>query len=313
MTLTSELDNPSSPLRTFLEGRFPNTRAVMREANAQIRKAETIRPNEPVPWGTMGMAFDYRARYYFRVTPSSKLIAWTGALLYGDTTWFAEGLTGDIVPIPSDLVVRFFAALDEALARMAQDGHLRDLEQQDEELLARYCIVLALFEEMARPGAGQARISSPLMRHDAQSTVQDLLGIAEDHWVEDLCRLSRMFSHAFQDRLSGEAILNPTFRGSVDIGGADADIIVGKCLMEFKATVKASIEKVRGLYQLIGYLLLDYDDEFGIEKLGCYMARQGQTVEWPVADLFGHLMDQKPPPLQALRQEVRDKLGSVCL
>ena len=84
--------------------------------------------------------------------------------------------------------------------------------------------VLALFEEMARPGVGQARISSPLMRHGAQSTVQDLLSIAEDHWVEDLCRLSRMFSHAFQDRLSGEAILNPTFRGSDDI--------VGKCLME---------------------------------------------------------------------------------
>ena len=184
---------------------------------------------------------------------------------------------------------------------MAQEGRLRDLEQQDEELLARYCIVLALFEEMARPGVGQARISSPLMRHGAQSTVQDLLSIAEDHWVEDLCRLSRMFSHAFQDRLSGEAILNPTFRGSDDIGGADADVIVGKCLMEFKTTVKASIEKLKGLYQLIGYLLLDYDDEFGIEKLGFYMARQGQTIEWPVADLFGRLMGQKPPPLRDLR------------
>ena len=210
------------------------------------------------------------------------------------------------LPIPSDLVVRFFAALDEALARMAQDGHLRDLEQQDEELLARYCIVLALFEEFYRSGAGQARISSPLVRLGDRSTVEDLLRIAEDHWVEDLCRLSRMFSHAFQDRLSGEAILNPRFLGSGDVGDADADIIVGKCLMEFKTTVKASIEKVRGLYQLVGCLLLDYDDEFGIEELGFYMARQGQIVEWPVVDLFGHLMDQKPPPLQALRQEVRD-------
>ena len=308
VSLTSQLDNSSSPIGKFLEERFPNTRAVTSEANAQFRKVETIRPSEPVPWGTIGTAFDYRARYYFRVTPSSKLVAWQGALSQWDTTWVGEGLTGDIVRVVPDLVASFFADLDETLARMAQEGRLRDLERQDEELLARYCIVLALFEEMARPGVGQARISSPLMRHGAQSTVQDLLSIAEDHWVEDLCRLSRMFSHAFQDRLSGEAILNPTFRGSGDIGGADADVIVGKCLMEFKTTVKASIEKVKGLYQLIGYLLLDYDDEFGIEKLGFYMARQGQTIEWPVADLFGRLMGQKPPPLRDLRQEVRAKI-----
>ena len=162
MSLTSQLDNSSSPIRKFLEERFPNTRAVTSEANAQFRKVETIRPSEPVPWGTMGTAFDYRARYYFRVTPSSKLVAWQGALSQWDTTWVGEGLTGDIVRVVPDLVASFFADLDETLARMAQEGRLRDLEQQDEELLARYCIVLALFEEMARPGVGQARISSPL-------------------------------------------------------------------------------------------------------------------------------------------------------
>ena len=354
MSLTSNLDNPSSPMRKFLEERFPNTRAVTSEANALLRKAETIRPSEPVPWPTLGMAFDYRARYYFGITPSSKLVAWKGALAISSTDldwedtdqydfmydaveaegtcFYSEGLDSAIVVlrrfqgrvqrytgpeggallgrglIPSDLVVRFFADLDETLARMARDGHMRDLEQQDEELLARYCIVLAIFEEVYRSGAGQARISSPLVRLGDQSTFEDLLRIAEDHWVEDLCRLSRMFSHAFQDRLSGEAILNPTFLGSGDVGGADADIIVGKCLMEFKTTIKASIQKVRGLYQMIGYLLLDYDDEFGIENVGFYMSRQGQTIEWPVADLFGRLMGQKPPPLQALRQEVRAKI-----
>ena len=66
MSLTSQLDNSSSPIRKFLEERSPNTRAVTSEANAQFRKVETIRPSEPVPWGTMGTAFDYRARYYFQ-------------------------------------------------------------------------------------------------------------------------------------------------------------------------------------------------------------------------------------------------------
>ena len=173
VSLTSQLDNSSSPIRKFLEERFPNTRAVTSEANAQFRKVETIRPSEPVPWGTMGTAFDYRARYYFRVTPSSQLVAWQGALSQWATTWVGEGLTGDIVRVVPDLVASFFADLYETLARMAQEGRLRDLEQQGEELLARYCIVLALFEEMGRPGVGQARISSPLMRHGAQSNTGD--------------------------------------------------------------------------------------------------------------------------------------------
>ena len=43
MSLTSQLD---SPIRKFLEERFPNTRAVTSEANAQFRKVETIRPSE---------------------------------------------------------------------------------------------------------------------------------------------------------------------------------------------------------------------------------------------------------------------------
>ena len=127
--------------------------------------------------------------------------------------------------------------------------------------------------------------------------------------MDDLCQLSEAFFHAFDGRFSDDAVLNPTFQGGGDVGGADGDIIVDGCLMEFKATVKASIEKVRGLYQLIGYLLLDYDDEYGIEKLGFYMARQGQVIEWSVADLFERLMDRGSPSLPVMRQEFRDKIA----
>ena len=54
MSLTTQLDNSSSPIRKFLEERFPNARAVTSEANALLRKAETIRPSEPVPWANAG-------------------------------------------------------------------------------------------------------------------------------------------------------------------------------------------------------------------------------------------------------------------
>ena len=352
MSLTTELDDSGSPTRRFLEERFPNTRRVTGEANALLRKAETIRPSSPLPWGTLGTAFDYRARYYFRVTPSKELVAWRGALAIGgpDAGWedtdqyefwdtdeptvFRESPDSDlvvlrrfqgrtqrytgtnIVPVssseprqrdvivPPELATDFFASLDETLARTGPEGRL--LEPGDEELLARYCIVLALFEEFERPGATRAYGSSPLLGVGSAPTVDGLLGIAERHWVDDLCRLSEAFFHAFDGRFSGDAVLNPTFQG-VNLG-ADADIIIDGCMMEFKTTVKATIEKVRGLYQLIGYSLLDYDDEYGIEKLGFYMARQGQVIEWPVADLFERLTGQGAPSLQELRRQFRDRI-----
>ena len=147
MSLTTELDDSGSPTRRFLEERFPNTGKVTGEANAMLRKAETIRPSSSLPWGTLGTAFDYRARYYFHVTPSEELVAWRGAL--------------QCVIVPPELATDFFASLDETLARTGPEGQL--LEPGDEELLARYCIVLALFEEFERPGAtrGLRVVASP--------------------------------------------------------------------------------------------------------------------------------------------------------
>ena len=354
MPLTSELDNPNSPARKFLEEKFPNTRAVTRDANALLRRAETIKPNTDVPHGTLGTAFDYRARYYFRVTPSRELIAWRGAVEVGnaDMLWVDAGgydwwdetrptlyqesensevlllrkfdgrtqkYTGSPLirgidqpqedgPISSGLVRAFFAGLDDTLEQIGPSARL--LERHDEELLNRYCIGLALFEEFTRPGAAHAQSSSPLLRCLPGSTAEDLLGIAGAHWVDDLCRLSQTFFQAFQDRFYDEAILNPTFAGSPDVGGADADLILDDCLVEFKTTIKDEIEKVRTLYQLIGYSLLDYDDEFGLGRLGVYMARQGEFIEWPIVNLFERLMGQKPPPLQDLRREFRDAVIS---
>ena len=82
-------------------------------------------------------------------------------------------------------------------------------------------------------------------------------------------------------------------------------MILGHCLIEIKSTVKASVEKV-WLYQLIGYALLDYDDEFGIDSLGFYMARQGEFLGLPIKVLLQRVMGQMPPPLSVLREEFQN-------
>jgi hypothetical protein len=59
------------------------------------------------------------------------------------------------------------------------------------------------------------------------------------------------------------------------------------------------------LPQLLGYLLLDYQDEYAIDTLGLYAARYAYLVTWPAADLLAELADD-PVDLAELRAGFQD-------
>jgi hypothetical protein len=73
---------------------------------------------------------------------------------------------------------------------------------------------------------------------------------------------------------SGPLHVGPNFVGSPDVGGADGDVIAGGLLVEWKAT-RGDRRHSDGrrycrldlltIQQLLGYLLLDYQDEYAIE------------------------------------------------
>ena len=84
MSLTQHLKNKNSPVCQFLRSTFPNTKPFLAEARRQVRGARTLRPKVSVakvsvPWDTIGMALDYRVRYYFDLTPNEQLFAYQGA------------------------------------------------------------------------------------------------------------------------------------------------------------------------------------------------------------------------------------------
>ena len=62
------------------------------------------------------------------------------------------------------------------------------------------------------------------------------------------------------------------------------------------------------LYQLAGYLLLDYHDRYGIDQVGLYLSRQGGMLTWGV-DEFLHKLGATPS-LPALRDLLRAHLRS---
>lgn len=292
MSITRHLKNLDSPIGQFLRTRFATTSALSREANAQLRRAQSILPmsRQSYPYGAVGMAMDYRLRYYFGATAVEEFIAYKGAACLFDLAPEYHG----------ELLERFFDALTQDVARLQPTR--RQLDFDAETLLARYCFVLALFEEAFRSHLVSDLLVLPTIRH----SVDELLAVADDAWIDEMCRMSRLFYARFQHLLTKPFILNPTFAGSPDVGGADADLIVDGCLIEVKTSVNTYLD-THWLRQLAGYVLLDYEDALSIRSVGIYMARQGVLLTWPLDTYLALLTGDDGVDLAVLRSQFRDE------
>jgi hypothetical protein len=329
MSLTSHLNNPTSPIGQFIREHFSHTSGMTKQANGQLRSTRTLRPEDPsCPYSTLGMAIDYRLRYSFAITPYQQLVAWHGAAELTVKAWESDddipfdwndlprgmgiptpvdgdGLVLELAqgPYPLKLILSFFNSLDTALLTIQPVG--RRVEPEAERLLDRYCFVLALFEEVFRSDRYK---DGPLLVPTPKQSVEELLSIPNDAWIDDLCAMSNLFYEHNSDLLSQSHILNPTFAGSGDVGGADADMIVDQCLLEVKASVQPQI-RPDWLRQLAGYLLLDYDNIYQINKVGIYMARQGILSQWYTEEFLRELTGDPFASIATLRHEFQARFA----
>jgi hypothetical protein len=314
MSLTAELDKKDSPIRRWFDEHVVDVKPISEEWNAAVKVAPLIRPitDRRIP-GTVGTAFDYRLRYWFAVTPLEELVASAGmrslslatqpvASRRGASDAFLV-LRGPPPPASAAVVAvldAFATRLAETLARLRPVG--RELAEDEEQLLCRHCYLLGLFEELFRAGL---QIRSPLYEVDDGATVDDLIALPPQLWVDDLCALSAAFGEPYQSLASRPVILNPTFAGSTEIGGADADLIVDRCLLDVKTTVDPKFTRTRVLYQLLGYVFLDYDDGYGIDAVGVYLSRQALLLRWPLVSLLEQLVEHERVSLPELRRSFR--------
>jgi hypothetical protein len=125
--------------------------------------------------------------------------------------------------------------------------------------------------------------------------------------------MSHLFRETQADLLapSREVVLGRGLAGSGDVGGADFDLLVDGCLIDVKATKDVgSLGGIPWAWQLLGYVLLDYEDALAVRSLGLYLARQGLLVEWPLDDFCEMLGASKPSPLADLRKDFRKAVKS---
>lgn len=291
MSLTTELAKPSSPIAQYLRfvgalvadtGRgTPWTEPCKRLLGLDaLPGSTTVPPVAGADAAMVGTAFDYRLRFHFAPCRAKEFVAWKGAALLQSLEPSTEARTA-----------RFFSHLDSFTSKLLPAG--KQLNQGDERLLSAYCIVLAQLESVYRT-RGRWLPQLPSMRKAAfRPEAEPLLQLAPEAAVEDVVNLSRSASDAMSPLIPYVANgtlpyhPNPVFAGSSGIGGADADFVIATTIFELKTTKVLDVAAVRNaLLQLIGYSLLDYDDEYGIRRVGVYFARHGWVKAWPLWELI---------------------------
>ncbi|MFI7434856.1 UvrD-helicase domain-containing protein [Micromonospora haikouensis] len=299
LSLTRQLKYPDSPMSQFVAQHLPNSRAVVQDYLRRI--GGLPRPVQPLDvrypdWSALGHAIDFR----FRLCLGSPLGASVGSGV--DAVGSDRPLRGAPAPAVREALHR---AGNELVALV--DAYLRGDDGLDGEILERLCFVAAYYEDIYR--TGEIRRYSMLTDATATTTLDDLLAAVPDYAIEDVNRQLAIAEESFGPFLElpiAARVCGPTFAGSRDIGGADADYILDGLLLDCKAAIRPHQLGRDEIHQLVSYLLLDYDDRYRIDRVGLYLSRQGALVTWSVPDFLRRL--GATGPLGDLRRRLRDHL-----
>lgn len=314
--LTKELGNVKSPVRQFFDGHFgPGLRAVQRQyRDAQPSLVVPPAGKQDANPGTVGTASDWLMRFLMHPQPDMRLAlagvmnaTQAGIKLLGG---FAQVL--EAVGIPNAVLADDLRAISGEApppARCRFDGPATGCAA-DPQVLSRACWAIALLTEVFRGGPPVAALG-PLGQFAGRSRVtgDELLALAPPAGVNQLGQFRTIFTDVLIPQLAeyrGTWALGPSFTGSRLIK-ADADVITAGLLLDLKTTAARFSLPVADLYQIIGYALLDTDDEFRLSRVGLFSARYGHLTTWNFSSLLCDLAEREIG-VPNLRREFRELL-----
>ncbi|MFF5229307.1 UvrD-helicase domain-containing protein [Dactylosporangium sp. NPDC000521] len=303
LNLTLQLRYPQSPVSRFMTEHLPNSAGPVRDYLQQI--AGFPHPVQPIDvkhpdWSALGHAIDLR----LRLALGSPL---------GEPVRSGIDALGGPIPLKGAPPTPIRAALRSAGQDLlsAVDAHLARATELDEDTLCRLCFVAAYYEDIYR--TGEIRRYSMLANATAVTTLATLTAAVPEYAVDDISsqmKLAEAPFAAFRALPVEDRICGPTFHGSQDIGGADADFILGGILLDCKAAIQPRRLGRDEIYQLAGYLLLDYADQYRIDRIGLYLSRQGALIVWSVPDFLRLLGTTKT--VAELRGMLREHLTRLA-
>ena len=290
--LTTELALKDSPIRRFFDDRLipglKDAQGAYRAAAGPLMVPGV--PREAADAGTIGTAADWMMRFLVHPNPSLRLAA-QGASLCG------------MLPALEELAL-MLGFRDSGAAQFTGPARGSGAEP---DLLYRACWGLALLTEVYRRGPAIA-LTGPIARLPARSA-RSLLDTAPDAGLQQLTELRGVMESALLPAIGsrpGLWAIGPVFAGSQIMRG-DADLIAGGLLTELKTTIKKPSLGVTDLWQMLGYVFMDYADEFAITDVALFSARYGYLAQWNLDMLLAQLAG-KPVTAPALRAEFRELL-----
>ncbi|WP_137873778.1 hypothetical protein [Rhodococcus sp. Q] len=304
MSLTSQIKSPTSPFMRFAAVELPNSAAVTALKDGIHRRkiaAAASHDGKRPDWPLIGTSIDFRLRLAFSHTAPVPECAQRG---YRGLARMAR--PGGCETLLSDLA----AAITKLLAQGPPPGAAADAihSESAEVELIRLCAVAAQLDQLYR---NPLLIEKTVLLDDERRIVTLDRAVEQISWfvvdqIRDQVHLSGTGLAPVRSQFM-QALPGPTFAGSDLIGGADADLLVDDLLLDFKSTHEATTIARRDVYQLAGYVLLDFDDVHEIRRVGVYWTRHG-VLRILSTDTFFELLGARKP-VDQLRSELRSLLG----
>lgn len=241
-------------------------------------------PPRTKSYSLVGTAFDYLLRFWLKwLNPTAEVKPWVAETAVKLLTGF-----GNIWKLPESapeyayLLEESGLNVSTAIKKIAVNA-LRDAKQT----YSMYLKTGDMTDEVIRAAVHLAQLD-PIYR---AQYIDPNLGNVEPLVLEELKELfSLLEPNTF--KASDFCALNPTFgEASLEVGGADADIIIDGTLIDVKTTKSGKIN-TRRFHQLVGYYLLTQiggingDHSIEIDQLGIYYSRYGELPTFPIASLL---------------------------
>lgn len=302
MSLTSQLEDPRSPVRLYMQSEFPELSKAGGRGLEGKKLAQRFRFNNiadqplrfPVPESVsskqahspiVGTAFDFRARMILADFEIAGTVAAEGLSIlhsYREQSRLAEHYANTLIG----------AVIDAEKAAKTGDESTKDL----------LALLLAWGETIYRSGslAFMGQLGDKLR---SSRTPQDFIESIEQEKLDDIANLrfaAEGQAQSWKTEIANGARFegNPVFEGSRLIP-ADADWIIGETLIDCKTTEKAGGYDIRKMVlQLLGYTLLDFNDELHIRSIAAWLPRREVLQTWSLEELVGSDVENQLPVLR---------------
>ncbi|WP_036488106.1 hypothetical protein [Myxosarcina sp. GI1] len=277
-SLTQELFNSYSPLYKWFQTKQSRCGdRLIENHNLQMEQNQIIRPDGQIKdFALLGTAFVYAFRWHLGLLDCS----------------FDQTVAGQYLDLTTA-------------------SQLLSAKTLEERAIA--CLIFAAYEKQYRSGSVH-EIATVLMKNCGTKLKPELhyVSVMVDDLVNLIGSISSVWDKSDSSLSKDKYYLNSVFSGSYFIS-ADAQQIVDRTVIKCFTTLKKYPLTQQHFWQQVAYVLLDWDDEYKIEKICWYYSRQKAVFIYPINSLFKDLTELRAEFREFVEENYDEEICEIPL